>query len=392
MDELKAKRKSLRISFTTSANKLKQYFETSVAEAKDLDQLHVLKSQLQDKFTRLSEIQNEISSLLLENAETVDEYETDFEAAENYRDNYLELESKVETFLRKNSKSVSIKSSLEDNALKVKLPKFELKTFSGDPKEYLTFWSIFSKIHECEDLSVIDKFQYLYQTMVPDSKAARLVSSFPITIENYPKAIQQLKLRFGREDLLVQIYVRDLLSLVMKNAAAGNSSDLATLYDMLETKLRALESLGRTKEKFADFLEPLVESCLPENVLRAWERSRISENTDDATSQRSLEKLMCFLRHEVESEEMISLAREGFGRDNGSGVVIRKDSRKLVQRDEPTAATLISNTYGGKNNCIFCDHAHPSQDCRKIAGMSYEERKLQVMRKGCCLVCSKIKV
>ncbi|GFV70274.1 uncharacterized protein TNCV_2513731 [Trichonephila clavipes] len=94
--------------------------------------------------------------------------------------------------------------------------------------------------------------------MEPDSKASRLISSFPITAENYPKAVEQLKLRFGREDLLVQIYVLDLLSLVLKNATTGkNAPDLATLYDMLETKLRALESLGRTKEKFADFLEPL---------------------------------------------------------------------------------------------------------------------------------------
>ncbi|GFT68666.1 uncharacterized protein TNCV_4813811 [Trichonephila clavipes] len=102
------------------------------------------------------------------------------------------------------------------------------------------------------------------------SKAARLIWSFQITAENYTKAVEQLKLRFGREDPLFQKYVRDLLSQVLKNTTTGkNAPDLATLYDMLETKLRALESLERTKEKFADFLEPLVESCLPENVLRA---------------------------------------------------------------------------------------------------------------------------
>ncbi|GFT04992.1 DUF1758 domain-containing protein [Nephila pilipes] len=127
---------------------------------------------------------------------------------------------------------------------------------------------------------------------------------------------QTAEIKIWREDLLVQIYARDFLSLVLKNATTGkNAPDLATLYDMLETKLRAFESLGRTKEKFADFLEPLVESCLPENILRAWERSRISESTDDAISQRSLKKLMCFLRHEVELEEMIRLAREGFGKN-----------------------------------------------------------------------------
>ncbi|GBL84185.1 hypothetical protein AVEN_118589-1 [Araneus ventricosus] len=57
------------------------------------------------------------------------------------------------------------------------------------------------------------------------------------------------------------IYVRDLLSMVMKYAATGRSkTDLPALYDELESKIRALESLGRTQEKYRDFLNPLVES------------------------------------------------------------------------------------------------------------------------------------
>ncbi|GBN79374.1 Trafficking protein particle complex subunit 11, partial [Araneus ventricosus] len=260
MDALKTKRKSLRTTFTATANKLKKCLAKK-EDAKDGDKLRALNSQLEDKFLRLGEIQNKISSLLLENTDTAAEYETDFQAAEGYRDNFLELKSKLETLLNKDSGSF-LESSSELDVVKLNLPKFELKMFSGDPKEFLTFWSIFSKIHDSEELTAIDKFHYLYQSMVPDSRAARLVSSFPITTENYLKAVEQLKLRFGREDLLVQIYVRDLLSLVLKNATTGkNAPDLATLYDMLETKLRALESLGRTKEKFADFLEPLVESC-----------------------------------------------------------------------------------------------------------------------------------
>ncbi|GFW04324.1 uncharacterized protein TNCV_876971 [Trichonephila clavipes] len=111
--------------------------------------------------------------------------------------------------------------------------------------------------------------------MEPGSKAERLVLSFPATAANYPKAIDQLKERFGREDLLVQIYVRDLLNLVMKNAVTGRAkTDLPLLYDELQSKLRSLESLGKTQDKYGDFLTPLVESCLPEEVLVAWERSR----------------------------------------------------------------------------------------------------------------------
>ncbi|GFS71936.1 integrase catalytic domain-containing protein [Trichonephila clavipes] len=154
--------------------------------------------------------------------------------------------------------------------------------------------------------------QYLLQSVEPKSKAERLVLSFPATAENYPKAIDQLKERFGREDLLVQIYVRELLNLVMKNAVSGRTkTDLSTLYDELEGKLRSLESLGRTQEKYGDFLTPLVESCLPEEILMAWERKRNTET--DAKGSRTLEDLMTFLRLEVQGEEMVQLAKSGFG-------------------------------------------------------------------------------
>ncbi|GFU92856.1 DUF1758 domain-containing protein [Trichonephila clavipes] len=154
--------------------------------------------------------------------------------------------------------------------------------------------------------------QYLLQSVEPKSKAERLVLSFPATAENYPKAIDQLKERFGREDLLVQIYVRELLNLVMKNAVSGRTkTDLSALYDELEGKLRSLESLGRTQEKYGDFLTPLVESCLPEEILMAWERKRNTET--DAKGSRTLEHLMTFLRLEVQGEEMVQLAKSGFG-------------------------------------------------------------------------------
>ncbi|GFY30102.1 integrase catalytic domain-containing protein [Trichonephila clavipes] len=78
-------------------------------------------------------------------------------------------------------------------------------------------------------------------------------------------------MRFGQEDVLIQVYVRELLKLVLQNAEV-NKVNLSSLYDKIEAQLRALESLGVTKEKYAAMLFPLVESCLPAEILRAWER------------------------------------------------------------------------------------------------------------------------
>ncbi|GFS48531.1 uncharacterized protein TNCV_309671 [Trichonephila clavipes] len=86
-------------------------------------------------------------------------------------------------------------------------------------------------------------------------------------------------------------------------------------YEELEGTLRALESLGRTQEKSGDFLAPLVESCLPEEVLITWERNRNHHELSDNTAEKNirfLENLMTFLRQEVQGEEMVVLSRTGF--------------------------------------------------------------------------------
>ncbi|GFX76392.1 retrovirus-related Pol polyprotein from transposon opus [Trichonephila clavipes] len=288
------------------------------------------------------------------------------------------------------SQEQKILVSEENNSVqkrKFKLPKLELRKFSGEPKDYLAFWSQFEKIHMDATIAEEDKFQYLLQCLVPDSKAARLVSSFPPTKNNYLKAITQLKERFGRDELLVQIYVRDLLSIVMKNAAGRIKVDLSELYDLLESKLMALESLGRTKEKFAEFLEPLVESCLPENVLRAWERSRSVEDSSPQDSARSLDKLLCFLRNEVQSEEMIKLARTGLGASRVSHPRSHPD-----EADCSTAAALVNfpDNSGRRNfRCIFCDKPHNSSECFSARKLPLEEKRKLLVQKHACFRCLK---
>ncbi|GFW62653.1 integrase catalytic domain-containing protein [Trichonephila clavipes] len=116
-------------------------------------------------------------------------------------------------------------------------------------------------------------------------------------------------MRFGQEDILIQVYVRELLKLVLQNTEV-KKVNLSSLYDKNEAQLRALESLEVTKEKYAAMLFPLVESCLPAEILRAWERY-VSYSSDES-GKKDLDSLMKFLSIEVSSEDRIKLARNSF--------------------------------------------------------------------------------
>ncbi|GBO31421.1 hypothetical protein AVEN_131366-1, partial [Araneus ventricosus] len=170
------------------------------------------------------------------------------------------------------------------------------------------------KIDEDSDIPNEDKYHYLIQSTLKGSRAREVVESFPPTAENYIQAIECLKARFGREDVLVEVYVRELLILVLSNVLNNEHKlPLIKLYDRIETQLRSLQMLGVTSDKYASMLYPLVESCLPINLLRIWERhlSSITFKSDEKFNK--LETLMIFLGKEIEGEEKINLAKSGFG-------------------------------------------------------------------------------
>ncbi|GFT03786.1 integrase catalytic domain-containing protein [Trichonephila clavipes] len=97
VNALKAARKGLRIAFSLSLKKIETEF---TKENIDMNQLSILKAQIMDKFQRLDTCQNQISEQLLGTEDAVQEYLDDMEDAENYRDRYIEICTRVDLKIR----------------------------------------------------------------------------------------------------------------------------------------------------------------------------------------------------------------------------------------------------------------------------------------------------
>ncbi|KAJ8885655.1 hypothetical protein PR048_011853 [Dryococelus australis] len=104
----------------------------------------------------------------------------------------------------------------------------------------------FSQIHEDADLDDTDKFRYMIQDTVPGSKAREIIESFPL---------------MGKKNL------HGCRLLILTIQSMPDHCRLRFLYDQLETKLRALETLGVTSDQNAAILFPLVKSYLTEDFL-----------------------------------------------------------------------------------------------------------------------------
>ncbi|KAJ8914530.1 hypothetical protein NQ315_002803 [Exocentrus adspersus] len=208
-----------------------------------------------------------------------------------------------------------------------------------------------------------------------------------------------MKSRFGREDLQIEVYIRELLKLILNNTTQQNF-EIASLYDNLETQLRSLETLGITMDKYAAILFPLIESCLPEDLLRIWQRSTFNTTTNHLTSNSTdsliavtldskLKNIMRFLQLEVENEQRINLVEEGFGQNSYNKLRSRDNKKQQANnKSEYTAAGLV-NTDVGK--CIFCEGiTRPSFKCFKARKLSIEERKRLIKDHKACFRCLKV--
>ncbi|GFX01136.1 integrase catalytic domain-containing protein [Trichonephila clavipes] len=281
-----------------------------------------------------------------------------------------------------------------DPGTKFKLPNIELPTFDGNPRDWLNFWTQFEKIHDDVNIDDRDKFQYLIQSTAPRSSPREIVESFPATAANYKKAIEYLKEIHGNISVLIQVYIRDLLQLVM----AKNKSDISSLYDKMQTRIHALDSLGLTKDKYAYILFPLVESALPADIVKLWERQR-HLSTDKNQSKTDLDLLMEFIKNEADSEFRVKIAREIFHPDkvnNKKNVNQYSESKAVVS----TACELLTANDNSKpidnsrnfkkfDNCIFCDKLHASESCDEVSNMKLKFKKDILKRKNACFVCLK---
>ncbi|GFS68262.1 transposon Tf2-6 polyprotein [Nephila pilipes] len=210
------------------------------------------------------------------------------------------------------------------------------------------------------------------------SEARELVESFPITNENYPLAIESLTERYGRKELLIDFYVRELLKLVLSNATKKKQDSLSSLYNKLSTQLRALSSLGVTTDQCGVILYPLVESSLPTHVLRSFERQR--KKIDSEQSISTLDAIVSFLKSEVQSEEKIKLSRSEI-------LPYERECKHLAksQGTLPSAAELFIQE--SNDTCAFCFKVHANRFCKRVFFIPLEEKIAIIKKIGLCRVC-----
>ena len=160
----------------------------------------------------------------------------------------------------------------QQKAVRAKLPKVEVKMFSGKLGEWQEFWdSLESAIHLNDGLSKVDKFSYLRSLLLEPARSA--IGGFALTSANYASAIELLKKRYGKKIAIERSLVNKLLNtrLVFNE---GDTSRLRSLYDFAETKYRALQALGVEERNYSEVVVPTLLEKIPDSIRLTITRGR----------------------------------------------------------------------------------------------------------------------
>lgn len=340
MDVVKKQRIVQRRLFTKNLNSF-------IAKCNDVtassDDRQVALQMLESRMQELELVNTKYVDLLSETSAVERDIEAERKVHDAYKQKFLESKLRflgqldANTQQESHSNRIMIQSgqSLEPSCL-------EVVKYSGGVSTWLQFWSHFRTIHEDDTATSEEKLIYLKWMMEEGSEAENIVNGFPTTGDNYTKAFESLRNRFGRDDLLIEFYTRELLSLALQTATnKGKRVNISMIYDKISEHIRALETLGVRTDNCATMLYPLVESSLPEKIFRAWQRSMLSSATsDEAEVPDRLTRLLQFLRAEVGNEERIRMEINGFTTQASA----EKKSKDNESRDEVTPLTEQPST------------------------------------------------
>ncbi|UYV78572.1 hypothetical protein LAZ67_16002037 [Cordylochernes scorpioides] len=370
MEMIKKKRTLLRTSVTRSVKEIEKELEKECPSSEAIRASYRI---LENKGKRLGEVDAQVENIMLaDESVTSHDWDKEKQMVEQYEKSLVVTEIKVNEYLKAREIRHKITGEWDsaktgqDGLAACRLPKISLAIYDGTYLDWLGWWSQFETIHENPGISEVDKFRYLMQSIKQGTRAERLVRSYPLTKENYPKVIKALKDRFGDSTILTEVYVRQLLKLVV-NSVRRKSLFLESMYDQLESHLKSLESLGVNIQQNAYLLYPMVESSLPEDLLRTRQKSALAGyDVEDGelppTVDKRLTSLLEFMRREVKDELRLGYIRYGLGESSR----MRTNGHYVTKMH---AAEVKSKTEKVDPHCIICQGGHWIQRCPKWCAM-----------------------
>ena len=205
-------------------------------------------------------------------------------------------------------------------------------------------------------------------------QAYKALEGLEIREENYKKAIDLLKDRFGKMQHMIGAHMQSLLKL--QSFQNDKIADLRVINDTIMVHVRGLESLGVSSEKYGSLLVPVIISRMPEEIALEVAR-RTTENGWD------IQDIMDIIRKEIEARE-VSRKIIGLERKKSEKETKQHQRQLLPQATTKSFVTKLETSTKTKMpiRCYFCDKNHYSNECKEVTDVK-QRRAILLAAKRC---------
>ena len=281
-------------------------------------------------------------------------------------------------------------------------------TFSGEMKEWHTFWTAFKlAIHNATDLDPEIKLSYLKEAM-RDKALQRTLSIFAEGPAAYGLAVKELEARFDKPKLMYRLYLKNITGLSQVKAS---QAELTAFADTIQESLDGLKRLNQTD--IESVLTSLSSEFLPDKLRLAWE-----DSTEACKTVAPVADFLEFVRRKADNPLYMDKAK-GSGHQ-GSGhqdkrpahPVKARGSAHLANSSPSTPSAPPSSQHsagqqqsgGGRNSshksrgstqpitrysCPLCQELDFCFSCSSFRKMAVQKRTEHVSLHNLCKLCLK---
>ena len=190
------------------------------------------------------------------------------------------------------------------------------------------------------------------------------MKGLPLSEDNYDTALELLKQRFGKKQMIICAHMDELVKL--PNCTNVRPHSLRYLYDQITVHIRGLKALEVNSEQSGSLLIPIVISKLPSEI-----RLRIVQESQKDV--RNIKDLMKVVQAEVEAREASENTKLKPTMQPGSR------SHSQGSHNHTASAFMSQNCHV---QCAYCNASHCSASCDKVCDV--KEHKDILIKMGRC--------
>ena len=246
------------------------------------------------------------------------------------------------------------------------LPKLSIPLFSGNTLQWQSFWDCFeAAVDHNTSITGVQKLNYLQAQL--QGSALKVITGLPLTNPNYDHAVQLLRKRYGKPDKLIEAHMQALVEL---NNPNNTLSSLQLFHDSVEGHVRSLQSLGTSHEQYESMLVPIILRKLPADIRRNLARSH-------GTNQWTLSELQGEILNELHILETgIDHTNNPSNSHIPTAAFLTGASRKSTQK---------LSEQQRRPSCVYCGDPHAPNNCKSV--IDQQKRMDIIKRDKLCFNC-----